>query len=129
MARLQQTQRKRVGSVPRLPDDVVAAIAAEIYEKVAAAFHMEEDVVIGNLDAEKYKDIGEKYVCYMGLFTGSAPFSISHHYHISTRGVVSPASSGISGGAFMVFRSANGKAQAFDMRESAPMLASQGKQY
>ncbi|KAL8134618.1 hypothetical protein AgCh_009585 [Apium graveolens] len=29
MARLQQTQRKRVGSVPRLPDDVVAAIAAE----------------------------------------------------------------------------------------------------
>ncbi|KAL8110712.1 hypothetical protein AgCh_026451 [Apium graveolens] len=40
-------------------------------------------------------------------------------------GVVSPASSGIGGGAFMVFRSANGKAQAFDMRESAPMLASQ----
>ncbi|KAL8113889.1 hypothetical protein AgCh_020974 [Apium graveolens] len=30
MARLQQTQRKRVGSVPRLPDDVVAAIAAEV---------------------------------------------------------------------------------------------------
>ncbi|KAL8156594.1 hypothetical protein AgCh_001620 [Apium graveolens] len=30
MARLQQTQRKRVGSVPHLPDDVVAAIAAEI---------------------------------------------------------------------------------------------------
>lgn len=40
-------------------------------------------------------------------------------------GVVSPASSGIGGGAFMVFRSANGKAQAFDMRESAPMMASQ----
>ncbi|KAL8087955.1 hypothetical protein AgCh_037919 [Apium graveolens] len=31
MARLQQTQRKRVGSVPRLPVDVVAAIAAEDY--------------------------------------------------------------------------------------------------
>ncbi|KAL8124749.1 hypothetical protein AgCh_012414 [Apium graveolens] len=30
MARLQQTQRKRVGSIPRLPDDVVAAIAAEV---------------------------------------------------------------------------------------------------
>ena len=30
MARLQQTQRKRVGSVPRLPVDVVAAIAAEV---------------------------------------------------------------------------------------------------
>ncbi|KAL8113762.1 hypothetical protein AgCh_020889 [Apium graveolens] len=29
MARLQQTQRKRVGSVLRLPVDVVAAIAAE----------------------------------------------------------------------------------------------------
>ncbi|KAL8155967.1 hypothetical protein AgCh_001136 [Apium graveolens] len=29
MARLQQTQCKRVGSAPRLPDDVVAAIAAE----------------------------------------------------------------------------------------------------
>ncbi|KAK1371713.1 Glutathione hydrolase [Heracleum sosnowskyi] len=40
-------------------------------------------------------------------------------------GVVSPASSGIGGGAFMVFRSANGKVQAFDMRENAPMLASQ----
>ncbi|KAL8155458.1 hypothetical protein AgCh_000739 [Apium graveolens] len=34
---------------------------APIYEKVAAAFHMEEDVVIANLDADKYKDIGEKY--------------------------------------------------------------------
>ncbi|KAL8119437.1 hypothetical protein AgCh_016816 [Apium graveolens] len=30
MARLQQTQRKHVGSVPRLPVDVVAAIAAEV---------------------------------------------------------------------------------------------------
>ncbi|KAL8155729.1 hypothetical protein AgCh_000944 [Apium graveolens] len=30
MARLQQTQRKRVGSIPRLPDDVIAAIAAEV---------------------------------------------------------------------------------------------------
>ncbi|KAL8089131.1 hypothetical protein AgCh_038781 [Apium graveolens] len=40
-------------------------------------------------------------------------------------GVVSPASSGIGGGAFMVFKSANGNAQAFNMRESAPMLASQ----
>ncbi|XP_074348367.1 uncharacterized protein LOC141687104 isoform X3 [Apium graveolens] len=30
MARLQQTQRKRVGIVPRLPVDVVAAIAAEV---------------------------------------------------------------------------------------------------
>ncbi|KAL8088450.1 hypothetical protein AgCh_038293 [Apium graveolens] len=29
MASLQQTQRKRMGSVPRLPVDVVAAIAAE----------------------------------------------------------------------------------------------------
>ncbi|KAL8091348.1 hypothetical protein AgCh_033816 [Apium graveolens] len=36
MARLQQTQRKRVGSVPRLPDDVVAAIAAEAPRRAPA---------------------------------------------------------------------------------------------
>ncbi|KAJ4715629.1 Gamma-glutamyltranspeptidase [Melia azedarach] len=40
-------------------------------------------------------------------------------------GVVSPASSGIGGGAFMLIRLANGKAQAFDMRETAPMKASE----
>lgn len=40
-------------------------------------------------------------------------------------GIVSPASSGIGGGAFMLIRQANGKAQAFDMRETAPSLASQ----
>lgn len=40
-------------------------------------------------------------------------------------GVVSPASSGIGGGAFMLIRQGNGKAQAFDMRETAPALASQ----
>ena len=40
-------------------------------------------------------------------------------------GVVSPASSGIGGGAFMLVRLANGKAQALDMRETAPMQASQ----
>ncbi|KAJ4842111.1 gamma-glutamyltransferase [Turnera subulata] len=39
-------------------------------------------------------------------------------------GVVSPASSGIGGGAFMLIRQANGEAQAFDMRETAPMRAS-----
>ncbi|KAK4852847.1 hypothetical protein QYF36_000036 [Acer negundo] len=40
-------------------------------------------------------------------------------------GVVSPASSGIGGGAFMLVRLASGKAQALDMRETAPMQASQ----
>lgn len=41
-------------------------------------------------------------------------------------GVVSPASSGIGGGAFMLFRSADGgDVKAFDMRETAPKLASQ----
>ncbi|XP_077213291.1 gamma-glutamyl transpeptidase 1 isoform X1 [Tasmannia lanceolata] len=40
-------------------------------------------------------------------------------------GVVSPASSGLGGGAFMLLRSASGKAQAFDMRETAPLLASE----
>ncbi|KAJ4715624.1 Gamma-glutamyltranspeptidase [Melia azedarach] len=40
-------------------------------------------------------------------------------------GVVSPASSGIGGGAFMLIRLANGTTKAFDMRETAPMKASQ----
>ncbi|XP_030500009.2 glutathione hydrolase 1 isoform X1 [Cannabis sativa] len=40
-------------------------------------------------------------------------------------GVVSPASSGIGGGAFMNLRLATGKAQVYDMRETAPMLASE----
>ncbi|PHT80884.1 hypothetical protein T459_13899 [Capsicum annuum] len=39
-------------------------------------------------------------------------------------GVVSPASSGIGGGAFMLVASADGEAQAFDMRETAPKQAS-----
>ncbi|KAF7834238.1 glutathione hydrolase 1 [Senna tora] len=39
-------------------------------------------------------------------------------------GVVSAASSGLGGGAFMLLRLANGEAQAFDMRETAPSLAS-----
>ncbi|CAI9109296.1 OLC1v1009098C1 [Oldenlandia corymbosa var. corymbosa] len=38
-------------------------------------------------------------------------------------GVVSPASSGIGGGAFMIVRSADGKSQAFDFRETAPKKA------
>ncbi|KAM4127922.1 hypothetical protein ACJW30_02G126500 [Castanea mollissima] len=40
-------------------------------------------------------------------------------------GVVSPASSGIGGGAFMLLRLSSGKAQAFDMRETAPLKASE----
>ncbi|KAM0936399.1 putative gamma-glutamyltransferase, Glutathione gamma-glutamate hydrolase [Dioscorea sansibarensis] len=39
-------------------------------------------------------------------------------------GVVSPASSGVGGGAFMLVRLSNGKAQAFDMRETAPLMSS-----
>ncbi|KAJ8769564.1 hypothetical protein K2173_005167 [Erythroxylum novogranatense] len=39
-------------------------------------------------------------------------------------GVVSPASSGIGGGAFMLVREANGEAKAIDMREVAPLRAS-----
>ncbi|GLT43150.1 hypothetical protein SLA2020_171210 [Shorea laevis] len=34
---------------------------APIYENVATAFKMEEGVVIANLDADKYKDLAEKY--------------------------------------------------------------------
>lgn len=40
-------------------------------------------------------------------------------------GVVSPGSSGLGGGAFMILRSSNGKAQAFNMRETAPQAASE----
>ncbi|CAK9185149.1 unnamed protein product [Ilex paraguariensis] len=38
-------------------------------------------------------------------------------------GVVSPASSGLGGGGFILVRSTDGKAQVFDMRETAPMRA------
>ncbi|KAI4301712.1 hypothetical protein L6164_034963 [Bauhinia variegata] len=34
---------------------------ASTYEKVAAAFKLEEDVVIANVDADKHKDLAEKY--------------------------------------------------------------------
>ncbi|XP_041018278.1 probable protein disulfide-isomerase A6 [Juglans microcarpa x Juglans regia] len=34
---------------------------APTYEKVATAFKFEDDVVIANLDADKYKDLAEKY--------------------------------------------------------------------
>lgn len=40
-------------------------------------------------------------------------------------GVVSPGSSGIGGGAFMLVNSADGRAQVFDMRETAPKQASE----
>ncbi|XP_058786950.1 glutathione hydrolase 1-like [Vicia villosa] len=39
-------------------------------------------------------------------------------------GVVGPASSGIGGGSFMLISLASGVAKAFDMRETAPLLAS-----
>ncbi|GFY94920.1 thioredoxin family protein [Actinidia rufa] len=34
---------------------------APIYEKVAAAFKLEDDVIIANVDADKHKELGEKY--------------------------------------------------------------------
>ncbi|KAI5599184.1 hypothetical protein POPTR_002G198300v4 [Populus trichocarpa] len=34
---------------------------APIYEKVATAFKSEEDVVVANLEADKYRDLAEKY--------------------------------------------------------------------
>ncbi|KAF7818157.1 putative protein disulfide-isomerase A6 [Senna tora] len=34
---------------------------APTYEKVATAFKLEEDIVIANLDADKYKDLAEKH--------------------------------------------------------------------
>lgn len=32
----------------------------QIYEKVAAAFNLDKDVVMANVDADKYKDLAEK---------------------------------------------------------------------
>ena len=40
-------------------------------------------------------------------------------------GVVIPTSSGLGGCAFMLLRSSNGQAQAFNMRETAPQAASE----
>lgn len=34
----------------------------QTYEKVATAYKLEEDVVIANLDADRYKDLAEKWV-------------------------------------------------------------------
>ena len=34
----------------------------QIYEKVATAFKLEDDVIIANVDAAKHKDLGEKWV-------------------------------------------------------------------
>ncbi|KAL8126096.1 hypothetical protein AgCh_013398 [Apium graveolens] len=45
MARLQQTQRKSVGSVPRLPVDIIAAIAAEIDLSVDQALYFWESIM------------------------------------------------------------------------------------
>lgn len=45
-------------------------------------------------------------------------------------GVVNPMASGIGGGAFMVIRSSStSKAEAFDMRETAPLAASQVRKF
>ncbi|KAL8089572.1 hypothetical protein AgCh_039155 [Apium graveolens] len=52
MARLQQTQRKHVGSVPRLPVDVVAVIAAE-----SGAGLFTEDSRIQNIKLYPYKEL------------------------------------------------------------------------
>ncbi|KAL8092035.1 hypothetical protein AgCh_034351 [Apium graveolens] len=60
MARLQQTQRKRVGSVPRFPVDVVAAIAAEAEkEKMKARTEVAHEVRIAR-EAEAEMDLHVK---------------------------------------------------------------------
>ncbi|KHG10177.1 Protein disulfide-isomerase like 2-1 [Gossypium arboreum] len=38
-----------------------SVLIGKTYENVATAFKMEEDVVIANIDADKYKDLAEKY--------------------------------------------------------------------
>lgn len=37
-----------------------AGLFLQIYEKVATAFKSEEDVVVANLEADKYRDLAEK---------------------------------------------------------------------
>ncbi|KAL8119802.1 hypothetical protein AgCh_017061 [Apium graveolens] len=55
MARLKQTQRKRVGSVPRLPVDVIGAIAVEAHEiEDPEMFEREHDEAL--LDAEDQEE-------------------------------------------------------------------------
>lgn len=51
-------------------------LLVQTYEKVATAFKLDEDVVIANLDADKYKDLGEKLV-------------IQHLFIISERTILS----------------------------------------
>lgn len=43
-----------------LKSHYVLPFVLQTYEKVATAFKLEEDVVIANLDADKYKDLAEK---------------------------------------------------------------------
>lgn len=38
----------------------LSSVFYQTYEKVATAFKLDGDVVIANLDADKYKDIAEK---------------------------------------------------------------------
>ncbi|KAG5073103.1 hypothetical protein JHK86_008314 [Glycine max] len=40
---------------------IIAYGYCRIYEKVAAAFNLDKDVVMANVDADKYKDLAEKY--------------------------------------------------------------------
>ncbi|XP_074355784.1 uncharacterized protein LOC141695437 [Apium graveolens] len=60
MARLQQTQRKRVGSVPRLPADVVAAIAAEAPEmEDPEMFEREHDEALLDVEDQEEPEMEE----------------------------------------------------------------------
>ncbi|KAL8155309.1 hypothetical protein AgCh_000621 [Apium graveolens] len=60
MARLKQTQRKRVGSVPRLPVDVVAAIAAEAHEiEDPEMFEREHDEALLDVEDQEEPEMEE----------------------------------------------------------------------
>ena len=50
----------------------------QTYEKVASVFKLDEGVVIANLDADKYRDLAEKYVlCLTFTYALSAFVSLS----------------------------------------------------
>ena len=60
-SRLKQTQRKRVGSVPRLPVDIVAAIAVEVDLFVDQAFYFWE-LIMYNYNLWQIMEINYKLI-------------------------------------------------------------------
>ena len=88
--------------------------------EIGSQFQKENDNIVEaehgvvTADDERCSDIGI-YILREGGHALGAIVSTS-----LCLGVVSPSSSGLGGGTFMLLRSSNGQAQAFNMRETAP---------